>query len=146
LPGLVTGELDPQAIMATESLAQALRQLEIYGRDGLPVLSDDAQQITGWITNAAVIGAVSRQIRAAQPQQANERAAAQPPDPLPGYRVVEITVPDDSPSIGQRLSDLSWPAGYLPVSLLRDRYLRPADPELVMRSGDRIALLTEGPA
>ena len=55
LPGPVTGELDPQAIFATESLAQALRQLEIYGRDGLPVLSDDAEHITGWVTNAAVI-------------------------------------------------------------------------------------------
>ena len=53
LPGPVTSERDPQAIFATESLAQTLRQLEVYGRDGLPVLSDDGQQIAGWVTNAS---------------------------------------------------------------------------------------------
>jgi CIC family chloride channel protein len=167
LPGPVTGELDPQTIFATESLAQALRQLEIYGRDGLPVLSDDAREITGWVTNTAVIGTVAREIRAAQQnaaqaQEAAEAAggmvdqaagrvpqghqgvavAAPPPNPLPGYRIVEITLPDDSPAAGTMLSDVTWPAGYMPVSLLRNRHLRPPEPHLVMRPGDRIALLT----
>jgi CIC family chloride channel protein len=142
LPGPVTGELDPQAILATESLAQALRQLEIHGRDGLPVLSGDTQQITGWVTDAAVIGAVARQLQAARPAPAGDGAAVPLADPRPGYRVVEITVPDGSGSAGQRLSDVSWPPGYLPVSLLRDRLLQPPDADLVMRPGDRIALLT----
>jgi chloride channel protein, CIC family len=173
LPGPVTGDLDPQAIFATESLAQALRQLEIYGRDGLPVLSDDAKHITGWVTNAAVIAAVAREIRAVQHHAAQaqetagtaagaaeqisdstgapgadhdrESAAAQPPNPLPGYRVLEITLPDDSPSVGSKLSDITWPSGYTPVSLLRNRHLRSPDPHLIMRPGDRIALLTQPP-
>ena len=55
LPGPVTSERDPQAIFATELLAQTLRQLEVYGRDGLPVLSDDGQHIPGWVTNASVL-------------------------------------------------------------------------------------------
>ena len=157
LPGPVTGELEPQAIFATESLAEALRQLEIYGRDGLPVLSDDAQQITGWVTNATVIGAVAREIRAAQQDVAQAQEAAEvqeaalatqpahplkPSNPLPGYRIVEVTVPDDSPAAGTRLSDVGWPPGYLPVSLLHNRSLRRPDPHLVVRAGDRIALLT----
>ena len=168
LPGPVTGELDPQAIFATESLAQALRQLEIYGRDGLPVLSDDAEHITGWVTNAAVIAAVAREIHAAQhhaaqAQQAagtvaenqaashgfspeGDGAAASPPDPLPGYRIVEITLPDDSAAAGTELGDITWPPGYQPVSLLRNRHLRPPEPHLVMRPGDRIALLTPEPS
>ncbi|HWG15951.1 MAG TPA: chloride channel protein, partial [Streptosporangiaceae bacterium] len=144
LPGPVTGEVDPQAIFATESLAQALRQLETYGRDGLPVLSDDARQITGWVTSATVIAAVAREIHAAQQDtaQAPETAdATPPPNPLPGYRIVEITLPDDSPTVGSKLSDITWPAGYLPVSLLRNRHLRPPEPHLVIRPGDRIALL-----
>ena len=41
LAGAVTYERDPQALFSTESLAQALRQLEVYGHDGLPVLSAD---------------------------------------------------------------------------------------------------------
>jgi CIC family chloride channel protein len=162
LPGPVTGELEPQAIFAAESLAEALRQLEVYGRDGLPVLSDDAQQITGWVTNATVIGAVAREIRAAQQDAAHAPETAetaetgeteklagavttQPPNPLPGYRIVEVTVRDDSPAAGTRLSDVSWPPGYLPVSLLRNRSLRGPDPHLVVRPGDRIALLTREP-
>jgi CIC family chloride channel protein len=175
LPGPVTGELDPQAIFATESLAQALRQLEIYGRDGLPVLSDDAQQITGWVTNTTVIGAVAREIRTAQqdaaqaqeaaeavaaagerttadgtasadPHDAGQPAASRPSNPLPGYRIVEITLPEDSPAAGTMLSDVNWPPGYLPVSLLHNRHLRRPDPHIVLRPGDRIALLTPRPS
>jgi chloride channel protein, CIC family len=146
LPGPVTGELNPQAIFATESLAQALRQLEIYGREGMPVVSDDARQVTGWVTNAAVIAAVARQIGAARPVPADGGTAAEPPDPLPGYRVVEITVLAGAPAAGQQLSDLTWPPGYQPVSLLRDRRLQPPDPDLVTRPGDRIALLVRAPS
>ncbi|HEY2519255.1 MAG TPA: chloride channel protein [Streptosporangiaceae bacterium] len=175
LPGPVTGELDPQAIFATESLAQALRQLEIYGRDGLPVLSDDAQRITGWVTNTAVIGAVAREIRTAQQDaaQAHETAEAvaaaggrapghetspaghhdaevpavtRPPTPLPGYRIVEVTLMEDSPAAGTMLSNVTWPPGYLPVSLLHNRHLRRPDPHIVLRPGDRIALLTPQPS
>jgi chloride channel protein, CIC family len=47
LPGRVIYEGDPHAVYAGESLAQTMRQLEAYGRDGLPVLSDDGQRITG---------------------------------------------------------------------------------------------------
>lgn len=166
LPGPVTGELDPQAIFATESVAQALRQLEVYGRDGLPVLADDGQQITGWVTNATVLGALSREIRAAQRDVAQAQATAPgaspgghrdlersvltgspaPPNPLPGYRIIEITLPDDSPVAGTRLREVTWPPGYLPVSLLRNRHLRRPEPDIIMRPGDRIALLTAEPS
>ena len=75
LPGPVTGEHDPHAICATESLAQALRQLEIYGRDGLPVLSNDGQRMVGWVTNTSVLGAVAHEIRSAQEETADAQAA-----------------------------------------------------------------------
>ena len=52
LPGPVTGQLPPQVLFATESLTQAVRQLELYGRDGLPVISDDGQRLQGWLTTA----------------------------------------------------------------------------------------------
>jgi len=154
LPGPVTGDHDPQAIFGTESLAQALRQLEVYGRDGLPVLSDDGQQVAGWVTNASVLSAVAREIDSAPEETAGARAAAgaghdtpesaaaQPPNPLPGYRVVEITLTGDSSAAGTRLGDISWPPGHVPVSLLRNRSLHRPDPHTVVRPGDRIALLT----
>ena len=55
LPGPVTREYDPQILFSNESVAQALRQLEVYGNDGLPVLSPGGQQIQGWVTNASVL-------------------------------------------------------------------------------------------
>jgi Trk K+ transport system NAD-binding subunit len=63
-------------------------------------------------------------------------------NPLPGYRVIEVTLADGSPAAGTRLGDIRWPAGFLPVSVLRGRPLRQPDPRTVVRSGDRIALLT----
>jgi CIC family chloride channel protein len=33
-----------------ESLGQALRQLAVYGRDGLPVVSPDGHRLEGWVT------------------------------------------------------------------------------------------------
>jgi hypothetical protein len=44
------------------------------------------------------------------------------------------------------LSDVNWPPGYLPVSLLHNRHLRRPDPHIVLRPGDRIALLTPRPS
>ena len=66
LPGPVTRQRHPQVLFASESLTQALRQLELYGRDGLPVISDDGQHLQGWITSQNVLQAVARHIRAAQ--------------------------------------------------------------------------------
>jgi chloride channel protein, CIC family len=66
-PGPVAHVGDPQAVFSGESLTHALRQLEVYGRDGLPVLSADGQHVEGWLTNASVLAEVGRQLRAASP-------------------------------------------------------------------------------
>ena len=63
LPGPVTHQRNPQVLFASESLARALRQLELYGRDGLPVLSADGQHRQGWITSQNVLQAVARHMR-----------------------------------------------------------------------------------
>ena len=65
LPGPVTHQHHPQVLFASESLTQALRQLELYGRDGLPVISADGQHLQGWITTQNVLQAVARHIHAA---------------------------------------------------------------------------------
>ena len=56
---------DPQAVFSGESLTQALRQLEIYGRDGLPVLSGDGHHVEGWITSTSVLEELGRRVRSA---------------------------------------------------------------------------------
>jgi chloride channel protein, CIC family len=148
LPGQVTFTGDPQAVYATESLAQVLRQLEAYGRDGLPVLSEDGLQVLGWITSASVLHAVSAEIASPAPAAVSSAApgpqatAPQPPNPLAGYQVREITLSADSPAAGQALGAIAWPAGSIPVSVLRDRTLQEPDPALTLTTGDRVSLLS----
>ena len=158
LPGPVIYQADPQALFATESVAQALRQLEVYGHDGLPVLSADGHQIPGWVTAPDVLRAIARQLSTAQPQtqqaqvsadwdQTDPDALAQhPPTPLPGYRLTEIAVTAGSPAAGRKLGDVSWPPGSTPVTVLRGRQLRPPRPDLTLALGDRVSLLTAAPA
>jgi CIC family chloride channel protein len=159
LPGPVSYQADPQALFAAESVAQALRQLEVYGHDGLPVLSADGHQIPGWVTAPDVLAAIARQIttpqpQTPQPQTAQPQVAAdgdhagpgtRPPTPVPGYQFTEITITAGSPAAGRRLADVTWPAGNTPVSVLHDRRLRPPDPDLTLAPGDRVGLLTAAP-
>jgi chloride channel protein, CIC family len=145
LPAPVTGQQDPQTVYAGESLTQALRQLEAYGRDGLPVLSADGARVLGWITNASVLHAVRAEIGGAPPQ-GTAAAAPEPPSPLPGYRVLEVTIGADSPGAGRALGTITWPPGYTPVSVLHRHRLDEPDPGLTLSPGDRISLLVPGPA
>ena len=150
LAGPVTYQGDPQTVLASESLAQALRQITAYGRDGLPVLSGDGQQVQGWITGASVLDTVAREISGPQAAAGGARpdgesSRQEPPNPLPGYQVLEITIEDGSPASGQALGAITWPPGILPVSVLRNRRLQDAEPGLTLTPGDRINLLARAP-
>src|ERR1700761_2261922 len=158
IPGLVTRRHDPQSLFASESLSQALRQLEVYGRDGLPVLSSDGQRVEGWVTDASVLRALGRYVtgsQAAASQQAQaaadrehggaEAVLQHPSAPLPGYQVIEVTIPGDSPAAGRKLGELPWPAAGTLVSVLSGRHLRPPDSEITLSAGDRVSLLIPVP-
>ncbi len=64
-----------------------------------------------------------------------------PPAPLPGYYVAEVVITPDSPAAGQQLSDVSWPAAGIPVSLLHGGSLRPPRRDVTLAAGDRVGLL-----
>jgi hypothetical protein len=149
LPGPITHRHHPQMLFASESLTQALRQLELYGRDGLPVISADGQHIQGWITSQNVLQAVARHMHpapAAPPPVSGPQAApGQPPTPLPGYQILEITIPAGSPAGGQTLGDTTWPPGWIPVTVLDNHTLRDPDPGITLAPGDRVNLLTREP-
>jgi len=162
LAGPVTYQADPQALFGTESVAGALRQLEAYGHDGLPVLSDDGRQIHGWVAAPDLLRTITRQIgtgqaQTGQAQTAQVQASAdrdhagrrslpqRPPTPLPGYRLVEIVVAAGSPAAGRKLGEVSWPRDGTPVSVLRGRHLRPPHPHIALAPGDRVSLLTPAP-
>jgi chloride channel protein, CIC family len=152
--GEATWQGDPQAVFAGESLAQALRQLAVYGRDGLPVLSADGTQVRGWITNASVLQSLASRIGTSPtPAAANglgdlrqQAADSEPPDPLRGYRVLEFTIGSESAAAGHTLRSISLPAGSIPVSILRNRVLLAPEPDLAMAAGDRVSVLAPVPA
>jgi chloride channel protein, CIC family len=133
LPGTITYRSEPEAVYASESLTQTLRQLAAYGRDGLPVLAGDGGQAAGWITNDSVLRAIAREIGTAPPQ---------PSTPLPGHQVLEITIGPGSPGAGKAIGTITWPPGYLPVSVLHGSTRHEPHPDLVLAPGDRISLLT----
>ncbi len=157
LPGPVTGRRDPQALFAGESLDQALRQLVVYGRDGLPVLSEDGQCVLGWVTNNRVLQTVAQKINTAQVQTAQAQLAAEwalpdpesalrkPPTPLRGYQILEVTIEPGSPAAGRALRTLTWPPGANVVSVLHNRRIRDPDPAHTLHPGDRIVLLIRRP-
>ena len=156
LPGPVTHQHHPQMLFASESLTQALRQLDLYGRDGLPVISADGQHLQGWITSQNVLQAIARHMHAAPAATPAHQAAAlavpgpqaapgQPPDPLPGYQILEITISAGSPAAGQALGGTTWPPGWIPVTVLDNHTLRDADPGITLAPGDRVTLLAREP-
>jgi CIC family chloride channel protein len=73
LAGKVTDIRTPQELFSDETLEQALRQLTLYCPAGLPVLSDDRQQVQGWITREDILDALARTVRASE--QSIERGA-----------------------------------------------------------------------
>ena len=153
LPGPVIGRHEPQVLFASESLTQALRQLELYGRGGLPVLADDGQHVQGWITSLNVLQAIARQVSAAQATAYQAPGARGPnpsgpqddlreaPDPLDSYQLLEVTIPVGSPSAGQPLGDITWPPGCVPVTVVDNGTLRDPDPGIILAPGDHINLL-----
>lgn len=162
LLGPVTRVREPQALFANDSLAQALRQLVLYGRDGLPVIDTEARRVQGWLTNQNVLRAVDAYLADAQPDIAASHQAAEWADPqaptaehdprsqLAGYRIVEHTLTPDSAAVGRIVGELDWPTGHFPVSVLHNRQLVDADAAVRLAAGDRINVLipkngTSGP-
>jgi CIC family chloride channel protein len=152
-PDPVTYRHDVQALFASESLGQALRQLAVYGRDGLPVVSPDEHQLEGWVTSAGVLHALARRVAGTAAETVHAQAAADwehdgaqdmldhPSVPLPGYHVAEVVIGHDSPAAGRKLGEVGWPAESVPVSVLRRGSLRPPRGDLTLAAGDRVSLL-----
>src|SRR6202012_5126214 len=128
LPGRVTERHDVQTLFASESLGQALRQLAVYGRGGLPVVSPDERQLEGWVTSEGVLRALAHRVAGTTADEtAHAQAAADggpcgpqampehPRVPLPGYYVAQIIITGDSPAAGRKLGDVSWPHASIPV-------------------------------
>ncbi|WP_210414825.1 chloride channel protein [Microlunatus elymi] len=141
--GDVVAVRDPQVVFESESIVDVLRHLERHRRDGIPVLSEDGLQITGWVTNRSILQTIRRRLAL------SEAEAEKSPDteetvgrsPMPGYQVLEVGVTADSQLAGHELRTIDWPAGAVAATVIRDDRHRHADDAIVLRPGDRVGLL-----
>ena len=142
----------PQVLFAEEDLEHARRQLILYGRDGLPVLSHDGK-LRGWLTRADLLRALTTNLdssdaeieqgaTAAEYAAKNPAAAIHTPStPLPGYETLELRILSDSPARGRRVDDIKWPPGSLPVAVTDGREIHVARPDLELKPGERVIVL-----
>jgi chloride channel protein, CIC family len=153
LVGPVTATRQTQALFADEDLEQALRQLVVFGRDGLPVLSHDRQELRGWITRNNVLAALAERISISAREIEQGAHAAEfavddpasavrvPSTPLRGYRIVELSVGSGSPPVGRRLDEIHWPPGSLPVAVTSGGEILAARRDSELRAGERVIVL-----
>jgi CIC family chloride channel protein len=153
LVGPVTYSRPPQALFEDEDLEQALRQLVLYGRDGLPVLSDDARKLRGWVTRNDVLAALAGQVglssaeitagaEAAELQHGDGPHAVQVPStPLLGYEILELRIYEDSPARGRRVGEVDWPPGATVVAVTEGREIHTPRAETQLCPGERVIVL-----
>ncbi len=154
LVGPVTASSQPQALFAEEDLEHALRQLVLYGRDGLPVLSHDGQELLGWITRQNVLEVLADRVNSSTREikrgaLAAEFATEDPGSrvharttPLDGYQIVELGVDPDSPARGRRLGKLRLPDGSLLVAVTDGREIVAPRSDKQLQAGDRVIILS----
>ncbi len=153
LVGPVTLVRQPQVLFAEEDLEQARRQLILYGRDGLPVLSRDGE-LRGWLTRADVLRALASGVGSSERDIEEGAAAAEfaqedpstaihlPSTPLNGYQLIELRIYADSPAVGRTVGDVAWPEGSIVVAITCGREIHAARPDLELRAGERAIVLT----
>jgi CIC family chloride channel protein len=153
IAGPVTETREPQAIFSDETLDQALRQLVLYGRAGLPVLSPDGQHLRGWVTRHSVLSVLAERVDSSAREAERGRLAAEfsekdaasrlhvPPTPLEGYEIVEVTIGPESPALGRRIGEVPWPPGSIVVAASEERELVTPRSDIELRAGEQVLLL-----
>ncbi len=152
LVGPVTLRRPPQVLFAEEDLEDARRQLVLYGRDGLPVLTRDGQ-LHGWLTRADVLRALATRLSSSEAEIEEGAAAAElavtdpqaaihlPSSPMRGYEMLELRITPDSPARGRRIADIKWPPGVIVAAVTAGREIHAARPDLTLEPNERLIVL-----
>jgi CIC family chloride channel protein len=158
LVGPVSDVRDPQVLFDDEDLEQALRQLVLYGQDGLPVLSHDEHSLEGWVTREDVMRALIGRLQASAAEIERGAEAAEfavnephkqvhvPGTPLDGYEILELTVGEQTPASGRLLGALAWPVGSSVVAVTEGDTLVAPRADIKLRPGGRVILLAPATA
>jgi chloride channel protein, CIC family len=149
----VSDRHEPQVLFADETLDQALRQLVLYGRSGLPVVSADREHLRGWVTRQSVLQALADRVASSESEAEEGRLASEfsednaatrlhvPRTPLDGYDLVEIAIGGQSAALDRHVGEIDWPPGAIVVAVSEGREMVPARHDLTLHLGERIVLL-----
>lgn len=158
LIGPVSDVREPQVLFGDEDLEHALRQLVLYGHDGLPVLSHDEHTLQGWVTREDVIRALVGRVQASAREIERGAEAAEfaveaphkqvhvPSTPLDGYEILEVTIGAQTPASGRLLGDVAWPTGSSVVAVTERARLVAPRADIELRPGERVVLLAPATA
>ncbi len=153
LAGPVSDVRDPQVLFGDEDLEHALRQLVLYGHDGLPVLSHDEHTLQGWVTREDVMHALVGRVQASVCEIERGAEAAEfatrephkqahiPTTPLDGYEILEITISAQATACGHRLGEVSWPAGSSVLAASEGHKLIAPHADIELHPDQRLVLL-----
>jgi CIC family chloride channel protein len=153
LVGLVNDARQPQELFGDETLEQALRQLTLYGPEGLPVLSDNREHLQGWITRHDILDALGRAVRSSERSIEQGAVAAdfgaddpsmvahRSSTPLTGYEILELTIAPDSAAVGRRVDEVAWPPNCLVVAVSEGHEPVALGGDTVLHAGERVTLL-----
>ncbi len=142
-----------------QSLEAALTMLLENERSGLPVLSSDADQVTGWLTHRDVLAAYNRLLHKGVAQiEATSHPTDMPPPSavtpkvssldehalaLKGYRVFELALNHDGPPVGRVVTEVVWPPSCVLLGIRRADGTAVDDQERVLVQGDHLTLLVK---
>lgn len=144
---------DPQALFLDETLEQALRQLLLYGRQGLPVLGEDGESVVGWVSNQDLLRAFARRLGQSVRQATAGAEAAEwaseapleraraPRNPLRGYTLLSFDLKEGDRVAHRRVGDVAWPKASLVVAVRHDGTSITAGGTTVLSPGDRLTVL-----
>ncbi len=143
----------PHALFPNETLEQALRQLLVYGRQGLPVMGEDGDSVVGWLDSRDLLREFARRLgqtvrqtpagaRAASWGADSPAAAARAPhNPLRGYSLVSLDVREGDRGAHQAVRDVPWPPASLVVAVRHGGLSAPPRGDTRLEPGDRVTVL-----
>ena len=149
----MTDTRKPQELFGDETLEQALRQLTLYGHDGLPVVSHDraAPPRLDHPPGCAPEARYQRQLLRRRDRARRRRSRLRRPGPrgtraytqhtLAGYEIVEITITPESPALGRPAGNIAWPPGSVVVAIGEGHEIVPVRNDTELHAGERIILL-----
>ena len=146
----------PAPLARGTDLEHALQQLIRQERTALPVVLEHTSTMVGWLTHRDLLIAynarLERSVARAESFSVGEASVAHASSGASGlqdlkdFRIVDIELSGDTPPVGQRVADISWPPRSLVIAVRRDGHVDVPTGETRLEHGDRLTVLVPSDA